>query len=140
MLRLPRGRNHGMPMILGLCLWMAFPAFQWCAADSLCRAAMGIPCENAATNAGSEACPFEACPLAGSSDSGLWCVGPHAEGLTPRDVLAPPPILALPFEEPLTLVLPEPSPNRIPPLVRSRLCPGRLAPHAPPLTRAPPLA
>ena len=129
-------------MIVGLSLWMALPAFQWCSASSMCRAAMGMTCDVASTDdSATSACPLEEqCPLSPSSDPGLWCIGPHADGLTPRPIDAPPFAVVLPFDGPIeTVPLPPPS-TRIPPETRAGLCPGLIAAHAPPQTRAPPLA
>ena len=129
-------------MILGLSLWMAFPAFQWCSASSICRAAMGMTCEVASTDDfAMSACPLEEeCQLSGTSDAGLWCIGPHADGVTPRATDATPIAVALPFVEPIERASITPPFTRIRPDTRAGLCPGVIAAHAPPLTRAPPLA
>lgn len=127
--------------MIGLSLWMALPAFQWCSTTSLCRAGMGVECESASNDFAMSPCPLDGeCPVSGSGDSGLWCVGPHADGLTPREIIAPPLDVAMPFEASADPAPPAPLISRIRPESRAGLCPGVNAPHAPPLTRAPPLA
>ena len=128
-------------MIVGLSLWMGLPAFQWCSASSICRAAMGMACDVASSDdSATSACPLEdECPLSTPDDSGLWCVGPRADGLTPRPLDVTPAAIVLPFAGPIDTAPVPPPFTRIRPHARSGLCPGVIAAHAPPLTRAPPL-
>lgn len=137
-------RWQDAPILLGLCLWMAMPAFQWCSMnEASCRAAMGMPCEAMSTNGGGgSTCPLEGeCPLRPPSDgSRIWCVGPSTDGVTPKEIAAPFPDAPLPFAVLVDPgVQPSPPSRAELPAERSGLCSGLTASHAPPLTRAPPL-
>jgi hypothetical protein len=143
-------REQGAALLIGLSLWMALPAFQWCSIDwETCRLrlAQAAACE-AARPADEAGCDLGRCPLARDCDpspsprsSRAWCVGAHPDGVVPREMAPPPPdasSLAILGDAPARPAAPPAA--RAEAVERAGLCHGIVAAHAPPLTRAPPLA